>query len=91
MDNTEAVKVNETTFSIVKPVTTESTKVEYNLDSLLQQEVDILKSLDDYTNQRKTELVEVRGLIQKALALGIKTGAEAAEDARLKQIEDLEK
>lgn len=91
MDNTEAVKVNETTFSIVKPVTTESTKVEYNLDSLLQQEVDILKSLDDYTNQRKTELVEVRGLIQKALALGIKTSAEATEDARLKQIEELEK
>lgn len=90
MDNTQATKVNDTTFSIVKPVTTENVSVEYSLDALLQQEVSILKSLNDFTIARNTELEEVRGLISKAHELGIKTNAEAEEDARKKQVEDLE-
>jgi len=53
---------------IVEPITTK-----YSIDFLKQQELNILKQMNDYIEQRQKELVEVRELITQAELLGLKS------------------
>jgi hypothetical protein len=71
------IKLNDSEIQITKEVpVVEPVKVTYNIDFLKEQEVTILKDLNDYTEKRKTELEEVRNLIAKCEELGLKTKAE---------------
>jgi hypothetical protein len=86
-------KLTESSMSVVKeapvvePITTT-----YTIDFLKQQELDILKSMNDFIAKRQVELDEVRALIAEADNLGLKTKevlqAEAidAEQAKLEEL-----
>jgi len=56
---------------VVEPVVTK-----YKLDFLKEQELSILKSMNDFVEQRQKELAEVRTLIAEAEKLGLKTSEE---------------
>ena len=72
----EYIKKDETTLSVSKPVETIAETNDYKLDFLKQQELDILKQMNDFVAERKRELEEVRSLIAKCTELGIKTSLE---------------
>jgi hypothetical protein len=72
-------KQDDTTLRVIKPVVTQETEsVSYDLETLQNQEISILKSKNDFVEARDKELEEVRELISQAEKLGIKTKAEVA-------------
>lgn len=89
-------KVSESEFEVSKvaevvaPVVTK-----YSLDFLKKQELDILKSMNDFIAQREKELLEVRGLISEAGKLGLKTREELQaekvieEEAKLETMQEI--
>ena len=85
-------KKDETTLLVTKPVETKEETQEYKLEFLKQQELKILKDLNDYTAKRKEELAEVRGLIVEAEKLGIKETIDveiAEEEAKVEVVEEV--
>ena len=75
-------KKNDTTLQVVKTVEPIEETKEYDLDFLRQQEVAILKQMNDFVDARNVELTEVRELLKKAEELGVKSQLEM-EQARL--------
>jgi len=72
-------RVDDTTLKVTKPIEVpETTSVTYDLETLKNQEIAILKSKNDFVEARDVELSEVRELIAQAEALGIKTKSEVA-------------
>lgn len=90
---TQYQKINNSEMKVIKDapivVPVEST---YSIDFLKQQELGILKQMNDYIATRQTELAEVRELISQAETLGLKTSeailAESvvAEEAKLEDV-----
>lgn len=80
----EYLKKDEVTLSVTKPV--EETK-EYDLDFLKQQEVNILKQMNDFVEARKIELEEVRELIAKCEELGVRSKDEVALENETSRME----
>lgn len=77
----EAVKIDDSSFEVTKEaVVAEPVKQVYNIDFLKEQEVSILKSMNEQIAQRQTELDNVRALIAQAESLGLKTKAEIQEE-----------
>ncbi len=72
----EYEKKDDVTLSVTKPVESTDEVNEYKFDFLKQQEVDILKSKNDFVEARDKELAEVRVLIAKCEELGIKSQVE---------------
>lgn len=68
-------KQDDTTLRVVKPVATTEEKT-YNLDFLKEQELQLLKSKNEFIQARDKELEEVRSLIAQCETLGIKTKVE---------------
>ena len=82
----EYVKKDDTTLQVTKPVEIAEVVQEYDLDFLKQQEVAILKSMNDFVDARKVELAEVQDLIAQCEKLGIQSRVEvalAAEQAKV--------
>ena len=70
-------KISETELEVTKQIEAVPTlSSKYELDFLHQQEVDILKSKNDFIQARDLELVEVRLLIAKAKELGVRSKIE---------------
>ena len=69
-------KKDETILVVTKSVETKEETNEYNLDELKAQELSILKSRNDFIEQRDVELAEVRGLISECVKLDIKSQLE---------------
>jgi len=74
MNDATINKIDDSTMEVIKdaPVVEKITTT-YNIDFLKQQELDILKSMNDFVAQRQVELDEVRALIVEADKLGLKT------------------
>lgn len=67
-------KINDSEMLVTKDaVVAEPTKNTYSIDFLKKQELDILKQMNDFVEQRQKELEEVRSLIGEADKLGLKT------------------
>ena len=67
-------KINDSVMEVTKDAPVVVPMVtNYNIDFLHQQELDILKSMNDFVARRQGELDEVRGLIAEAEKLGLKT------------------
>lgn len=65
-------KVDETTLQVTKPVEVpEVVTNTYDLDSLKNQEIAILKQKNDFVEARNIELQEVRELISQCEKLGV--------------------
>ena len=82
----EYVKKDDTTLQVTRPVEIAEVVQEYDLDFLKQQEVAILKSMNDFVDARKLELAEVQDLIAQCDKLGIRSRVEVAlvaEQARV--------
>ena len=82
----EYIKKDDTTLQVTKAVEVKEEVVEYNIDYLKQQEVAILKSMNDFVAARKLELAEVQDLIAQCEKLGIQSKVEVAlvaEQARV--------
>jgi hypothetical protein len=69
-------KKDETILVVTKSVETKEETNEYNLDELKAQELSILKSRNDFIEERDVELAEVRGLISECVKLDIKSQLE---------------
>lgn len=68
-------KLDEKTLQVTTEKTVTKTQ-NYSLDYLKEQEVDILKSINDYVEKQKTELANIQDLIAKCKELDIKPPAE---------------
>lgn len=77
----EYSKKDDVTLAVTKPVEVKEETKEYDLDFLKQQEVDILKQMNDFVDARKVELEEVRELLLKAEELGVRSKVEVALEA----------
>ena len=69
-------KKDETILVVTKSVETKEETNEYNLDELKAQELSILKSRNEFIEERDVELAEVRGLISECVKLDIKSQLE---------------
>ena len=81
----EYVKKDDTTLQVTRSVEIAEVVQEYDLDFLKQQEVAILKSMNDFVAARKLELAEVQDLIAQCEKLRIQSKiavALAAEQTR---------
>jgi len=79
-------KKDNSTLIVVKQITTAEQRTEYNIETLKNQRLAILKSLNDFTIARKSELAEVNKMILEAEKLGIKPTVDvkiAIEEAKL--------
>ena len=82
----EYTKISDTELEVIKPAVATETKTKYSFDFLKNQELAILKSINDFVEVRKLELTEVRELILKAEEFGLKTMAELAEEKLAEEI-----
>ena len=69
-------KKDEPILVVTKSVETKEETNEYNLDELKAQELSILKSRNDFIEERDVELAEVRVLISECVKLDIKSQLE---------------
>jgi len=83
----EYAKKDDVTLSVTKPVEVKEETKEYDLDFLKQQEVDILKQMNDFVDARKVELEEVRELIAKCEELGVRSKVDVALEAEVSREE----
>ena len=75
-------KIDEGTMEVIKSVqVAEPVKTIYTIDFLRNQELSILKSMNDFVDARQAELTDVRALIDQAVKLGLKTSQEMQEEA----------
>ena len=72
----EYTKQDEATLAVTKTPEVKEEVVEYKLDFLKQQELDILRQKNEFVEARNKELEEVRNLIAKCEELGIKSAVE---------------
>ena len=72
----EIIKLTEGRFKVITPTSTIPMETTYSIDFLLQQRIDIQRSIDNYVSQRNIELVEVNKLIQAYEALQSQTEIE---------------
>jgi hypothetical protein len=72
----EATKISDYEIEIAVPAEVKTETKRYSLDFLRQQEIDILKSKNDFCEARDKELFEVRGLMAECVKLGCKTKIE---------------
>jgi len=70
----EYIKTSESEMEVTKdaPIV-EPIKTVYSIDFLKEQEISILKSMNEQITQRQKELDEVRALLVEAEKLGLKT------------------
>ena len=73
---------------MIKEVEVKQEETTYQLDFLHQQELDILKQMNDFVDARNVELEEVRELIAQCKSLDIKSSLEI-ETASLEEKEIL--
>lgn len=84
-------KIDDSSFEVVKEVAVvEPVKTVYKIDFLKEQEVSILKAMNEQIAQRQKELDEVRELIAQAELLGLKTNEELREESVIIETEKLE-
>jgi len=76
-------KVDDLTLKVTKPLESTEEVKEYDIKFLKQQELDILKSKNDFIEARDVELSEVRVLIAKCDELDIKEEIEVEEAKEL--------
>lgn len=70
----EYIKKSDSEMEVIKEAIVAEPVVQvYNIDFLKEQEVNILKSMNEQVSQRQKELEEVRALIEQAELLGLKT------------------
>ena len=84
----EATKINDSEIEIAVPVEVKTETKRYSIDFLKQQEIDILKSKNDFCEARDKELLEVRALMAECVKQGCKTKIEIelAGQAELEKI-----
>jgi hypothetical protein len=90
-------KISDSSFEIVKePVLADPVIETYSIDELKGRELSITKEINDFVTEKKKELEIVKGLIEKAEDLGLKTSDVireeqlALEEAELEEIKPLE-
>ncbi len=82
-------RLDDSRFEIVKePVLADPVIETYSIDELKARELAIVKSINDFTEEKKAELETVRVLILKAEGLGLKT-AEVLQTEELVTEENL--
>jgi hypothetical protein len=72
-------KVDYTTMKVTKEVEIKTEEKTYDLDFLKQQEIDIIRQIDEFVALREKELLEVRTLIAESAKLGIVSKQEVSE------------
>lgn len=85
----EATKISDSEIEIAVSAEVKTETKRYSIDFLKQQEIDILKSKNDFCEARDKELFEVRELMAECVKHGCKTKIEIelAREAVLGAIE----
>ena len=73
-------KTSESEFTVTTTPVVTPTVVTYSIDDLKNQELAILKSINDFVSSKQVELTDVRALIDKANTLGLKTSEQLQQE-----------